>query len=67
VFRRTRRGGPRREVAKYQGNPGLIATPNRPLQWVSRRSGGIGRRAGLKIRWGKPRVGSSPTFGMEEV
>jgi hypothetical protein len=51
-------------VAKYQGNPGLIATRNRPLQWVSRRSGGIGRRAGLKIRWGKPRVGSSPTFGI---
>jgi RNA polymerase sigma-70 factor, ECF subfamily len=29
-----------------------------------RRSGGTGRRAGLKIRWGKPRVGSSPTFGI---
>src|SRR5438105_1432322 len=28
------------------------------------RSGGTGRRAGLKIRWGKPRVGSIPTFGM---
>src|ERR1700755_426687 len=29
----------------------------------SRRSGGTGRRAGLKIRWGQLRVGSSPTFG----
>jgi ATP-dependent phosphofructokinase / diphosphate-dependent phosphofructokinase len=29
-----------------------------------RRSGGIGRRAGLKIRWGNTRVGSSPTFGI---
>ena len=29
-----------------------------------RRSGGTGRRAGLKIRWGQLRVGSSPTFGM---
>ena len=27
------------------------------------RDGGIGRRAGLKIRWGSPRVGSSPTLG----
>jgi hypothetical protein len=24
---------------------------------------GYGRRAGLKIRWGNTRVGSSPTFG----
>ena len=28
-----------------------------------RRSGGIGRRAGLKIRWPQGRVGSSPTSG----
>ena len=27
------------------------------------RSDGIGRRDGLKIRWGQTRVGSSPTFG----
>ena len=26
-----------------------------------------GRRAGLKIRWGNTRVGSSPTFGTEFV
>jgi ATP-dependent phosphofructokinase / diphosphate-dependent phosphofructokinase len=57
-------GGPRREVAKYRGNPGLIATLNRALQWVSRRSGGIGRRAGLKIRFPPGSVGSSPTFGI---
>src|SRR5215211_4087005 len=30
---------------------------------VPRRSGGIGRRAGLKIRWVQARVGSSPTSG----
>src|SRR5690349_181057 len=30
---------------------------------AARRSGGTGRRAGLKIRWGQLRVGSSPTFG----
>ncbi len=27
------------------------------------RRGGIGRRNGLKIRWGKPRTGSSPVAG----
>ena len=27
------------------------------------RSGGIGRRGGLKNRWGKPCPGSSPGFG----
>ena len=34
------------------------------LFWIERRSGGTGRRAGLKIRWPSGRVGSSPTFGM---
>ena len=29
-----------------------------------RRDGGIGRRAGLKIRWGKTRAGSSPAPGI---
>ncbi len=28
------------------------------------RSGEIGRRVGLKIQWGQPRVGSSPTSGI---
>ncbi len=28
--------------------------------------GGIGRRNGLKIRWAKARVGSSPTPGIDE-
>ncbi len=37
------------------------------LQFVlTRRSGGIGRRAGLKIRWPSGRVGSSPTSGTKE-
>ena len=32
--------------------------------WIQRRrSGGTGRRAGLKIQWAQARVGSSPTFG----
>lgn len=31
-----------------------------------RRSGGIGRRAGLKIRCWRQRVGSSPTFGTNQ-
>ncbi len=26
-----------------------------------------GRRAGLKIRWGNTRVGSSPTFGTKDL
>ena len=30
---------------------------------LTRRSGETGRRAGLKILWGQPRVGSTPTFG----
>ena len=36
------------------------------LFWIERRSGGTGRRAGLKIRWPSGRVGSSPTFGIAE-
>jgi hypothetical protein len=33
---------------------------------LERRSGGIGRRAGLKIRCPSGRVGSTPTFGIGE-
>src|SRR5438876_6467577 len=40
----------------FKPDPATVAWPSR--------SGGTGRRAGLKIRWGKPRVGSSPTFGI---
>ena len=29
------------------------------------RDGGIGRRTGLKIRWGKTRAGSSPAPGID--
>ena len=32
---------------------------------VTSRSGGIGRRSGLKIRRRQKRVGSSPTFGIK--
>lgn len=40
-------------------------TPQNSLVYCCslRRSGEIGRRARLKIWWGRPRVGSSPTFG----
>ena len=31
------------------------------------RCGGIGRRSGLKIRWGKPRTGSSPVTGTKQL
>ena len=31
------------------------------------RSGGIGRRSGLKIRRRQKRVGSSPTFGSKDL
>ena len=33
------------------------------LKSLIRRRGGIGRRNGLKIRWGRPRTGSSPVAG----
>lgn len=32
-----------------------------------RRSGGIGRRAGLKIRRGNTRAGSTPAFGTTQI
>src|SRR5437870_1278959 len=54
------RGG----VAKYRANGAHISTLTRRYSGFSSRSGGTGRRAGLKIRWAKARVGSSPTFGM---
>src|SRR5512133_1506384 len=55
--------GPRREGASIEAFQALMqaltaATVN------SRRSGGTGRRAGLKIRCLHGRVGSSPTFGI---
>ena len=50
------------------------APPQRPQEglrrWYNRisrrRSGGIGRRAGLKIPWPSGRVGSSPTSGTSQ-
>jgi hypothetical protein len=35
----------------------------RPYHRRTRRSGGTGRRAGLKIRWPQGRVGSTPSSG----
>src|SRR3954447_22002610 len=54
--------GPRREGASIRAVRGLMQARTAGTV-AGRRSGGTGRRAGLKIRWGKPRVGSSPTFG----
>src|SRR6476469_1401764 len=55
-------GSPRREGASIEAfHPLMQALTGATV--AGRRSGGTGRRAGLKIRWGKPRVGSSPTFG----
>src|SRR3954467_7416722 len=56
------REGPRREGASIKGVR-VLMQPRTAATVAGRRSGGTGRRAGLKIRWGKPRVGSSPTFG----
>lgn len=37
------------------------------LEWSRRRSGGIGRRDGFKIRFPQGSVGSSPTFGIGDL
>src|SRR5262249_1461847 len=49
---------------KYRGIPPANANLNRGYSEAPRRSGGTGRRAGLRFRWGQLRVGSSPTFGI---
>src|SRR5436305_8416971 len=61
IPRRTRLG-PRREAPSIGPFHGLMQAPTAATVAL-RRSGGTGRRAGLKIRWGQLRVGSSPTFG----
>src|SRR6478735_4003530 len=46
-------------------NPQRITRLQRLLSvWPKWRNG---RRAGLKIRWGNTRVGSSPTFGIKDL
>src|SRR6266571_4429027 len=63
VPRRTPSEGPRREWPSIGLSEALLQA--RTAATVAlRRSGGIGRRAGLKIRWPSGRVGSSPTFGI---
>src|SRR4051794_603358 len=57
------REGPAPRGRKYPGIPAANATPNRRYSGLPSRSGGTGRRAGLKIRCLNGRVGSSPTFG----
>jgi hypothetical protein len=44
-----------------RGAPGALPRYDAPA--LTRRSGGTGRRDGLKHRWGQPRPGSSPGFG----
>src|SRR5262249_22048924 len=44
--------------------PGACEPPACLVPCKTSRSGGTGRRAGLKIRWPSGRVGSIPTFGM---
>src|SRR5580765_2807662 len=55
-------GAPAPRGGKYWGIQRLMQARTAATVGL-RRSGGTGRRAGLKIRWGQPRVGSSPTFG----
>src|SRR5213080_791268 len=43
---------PARWGGQVSGQPCRDFNPDPALQWLSSRSGGIGRRAGLKIRWG---------------
>ena len=40
-----------------------LGTTTHPRRAIQGRSGGIGRRGGLKNHWGKPCPGSSPGFG----
>src|SRR3954468_8288863 len=56
------REGPRREGASIEAGRGLMQARTGATV-ARRRSGGTGRRAGLKIRCLHGRVGSSPTFG----
>lgn len=50
-----------------------LALPTPPIQDSEKiitdmgRSGGIGRHAGLRGLWGKPRAGSSPAFGTRKL
>src|SRR5262245_34621162 len=66
------RGGfPPSAADKYRENRPRFqlckARSGRTVRLTKGRSGGIGRRAGLTIRWGSPSVGSSPTFGIVKV
>src|SRR5215208_393180 len=60
----TRRCRPAGLIGGVSGVHAPRATPRRGATVRSRRSGGIGRRAGLKIRWPSGLVGSIPTSGI---
>ena len=54
----------REQGAEAKGKRAMIACrAARDVDRVIGRSGGIGRRARLKIVWANARVGSTPTFG----
>ncbi len=44
-----------------------LGTTTHPRRTIQGRSGGIGRRGGLKNHWGKPCPGSSPGFGTNGI
>src|SRR5690242_14554235 len=60
VHREPADAGPRAQVSALRTG---LSTGKRRYSAQPRRSGGTGRRAGLKIRWPSGRVGSIPTFG----
>ena len=49
------------------GLPRIYRSPMESLPITSSRSGGIGRRAGFKIRFPQGSVGSTPTFGTSSL
>jgi hypothetical protein len=53
------------EMIRIASQLGHGVSPTRSWREGSRPGPLLGRRTGLKIRWGNTRVGSSPTFGTE--
>ena len=52
-----------RRLTKRRGYAILFEHPKARRAGATRRSGGIGRRPGLKIPWEKSRAGSTPVSG----
>jgi hypothetical protein len=66
-LKRVARVGAEASAAKVQGDftasSGKVLSSRGGYDWPAGRSGGTGRRAGLKIRFPLGSVGSIPTFG----